>query len=223
MEDCWHCALPMGLALILAVFRGVPAPQLSALEPELAAQLLDSIRGLPLLTALEVDSKPLGPSLIFDTAQLADSLLHGFTTCQTEHSVWPMHGISQNCYSDNLSLLIGQEMKEAYAAAKHFGCNSLAMVCCPAALQRQPRSEVDPNSSAGQGCPACPDENMLPDSVQDAACGRNFRATSKRGQAAVEPFGMRDNSAARKRASLAGPKAQPAWTQCSSDTNDFTF
>lgn len=54
MEDCWQCALPVGLALILAVFRGVPAPQLSAVEPDLAARLLSSTRGLPLLTAMEV-------------------------------------------------------------------------------------------------------------------------------------------------------------------------
>ena len=54
MEDCWRCAVPVGLAVILAVFRGVPAPQLSALEPDLAAQLLSSIRQLPLLAAMEV-------------------------------------------------------------------------------------------------------------------------------------------------------------------------
>ena len=40
----------------VAPVRGVPAPQLAALEPVLAARLLASIRDLPLLTAMEVGS-----------------------------------------------------------------------------------------------------------------------------------------------------------------------
>lgn len=133
-------------------------------------------------------------------------------------------------------------MEKAYAAAKQCRSNSLAVVCGPAASQHQPAgTAVEPISSAGQGrdmqaaacdsgpaatCPARPDENKRPASVQDAAqeaSGRSSRPTSKRGQAAVEPSGMLGNSAACKRASLSGLKAQPAWTQCSSDTNDFTF
>ena len=151
-------------------------------------------------------------------------------------------GLAQGCLQPkHWNLLDAQEMEKAYAAARQFGCNSVAEVCTRAASQQPPAgTEVEPSSSVSQehnvraaaadtgpAAGACPGENMLPASVQDAAhhhpSGKSPRAASKRGQAAMQPLGMLDNSAACKRASLSGPKAQPAWTQGSSDTNDFTF
>ena len=128
-------------------------------------------------------------------------------------------------------------MEKAYAAVKHTGCNSLAEVCIPPAPQQQPAGaqeeaqslasrKNDVQAAAANRSPtawAGPAENMHASSGQEAAhnaSGESSGLALKRGRAT---FGVLDNNGACKRASLTGSKAQPAWTQCSSDTNDFTF
>lgn len=54
MADFWECAPPLGLQAVIAVFKGSPFPLLPGLPASLASRLLEGIRSMSILAAIQV-------------------------------------------------------------------------------------------------------------------------------------------------------------------------